>query len=718
MSARALSLVMACWLWLAPSIAGAVPLSAAPQNAGVLVVREPASKVIELASKGGSSYEGLVVVENRGKTELELRAQARTAAREPITPTGLSLIFTPGGVTAKVAPGESRQLLVRWAPTPGGVAELDGALLIEARGVDSTALALRAEPPRGRVDLGGLLGRHLLSLLTLWPFLGMACVGLFRALDRSNDRAPRLVAFVTVGVEAALVAFLNAHLDPGFHATQGNDGYQFRERWTLWPGGGVELFWALDGASYGPLISAALVAAAGLWALRGVELRVASAYAGLLGALGASFGLVAAADLALATLAWFALVASVALLIGREGGGRRLLAAGAVGASLLGAGALSLAGRAGPSLLADGSLAHRSLALPTLGLLGAAGAEASAPPWALAAWAAALLPAVALVPFQGWLLRAVSAAPAGAGAVAAGIVPATSLYALLRLSSPFTGALGEAAASALAATGALATLAAFILVFYETDLRRAFARLALAPLPLALLGVGAQTPQGSAGALALAAGQGPVVAALVLVAGVLAERVGHARRAQIVGVAEHMPRFALLAGLLSVAALGAPGSWSFWATQLVFFGSWQRAPFWVCVAALALGLGAWSAWLIGRNLLLGRPPRRLALDPRLEPYGGRPPDLTRGEWWLCAPLVAIVVAFGVFPRPLLAPIEGAAADVPLPPPTRLDPADEAKAGRPASSTGNEARPARSAPSRGNEAKPFRPAPSTGKVQTP
>ncbi|HEU4537144.1 MAG TPA: proton-conducting transporter membrane subunit, partial [Polyangiaceae bacterium] len=313
-----------------------------------------------------------------------------------------------------------------------------------------------------------------------------------------------------------------------------------------------------------------------------------------------------------------------------------------------------------------------------------------------AAWAAALLPAAASVPFQGWALRAASGAPAGAAAVAAGLVPAASLYALLRLSAPFAWALGDAARGALAAAGALATLAGVVLIFYETDLRRAFARLGLAPLPLALLGAAAQTPPGSAGAFALAAGQGLVVAALVLVAGALAGRVGHARRDQLVGVAEHMPRFALLAGLLSLAALGAPGAWSFWAAQLVVFGAFRAAPFWTAVAALALGLGAWGAFRLGRNLLLGRAPRRLALDPRLEPYGGRPPDLTRAEWWVCAPLVAVVVALGVFPRPLLGPIGGAAADVPLPPPP----------------------PAERAPAAAGEAKPFRPAPSAGKVRTP
>ncbi len=693
--ARALALWVACWLSLAPTLASALPLPSAPLRAGAIAVREPAGGVVELKPANGA-YEGSVVVENRSQAEIEVRALARSAAREPTAPSGLALTFSPGGGSAKLPPGQSRPLALRWVPPPGGVAELDGALLIEATGVDSVAMALRAEGSRGRFDPGGALGRHLLSLLTLLPFVGMAGVALARALDRSDDRGPRLVAFVTLGLEAALLAWLIAHADRGFHAPGGNDGYQFRERWPLWAGGGVELFWALDGASYGPLLSAALVAAAGLFALRTVELRVASAYAGLLGALGGAVGLACAADLALATVCWFALVASAALLVGRAAGGRRLAAAGALGALLLGAGAFSLAGRAGPSLLADGSFTERSFALPTLGLLGAAAGQPSAAPWALAAWSAALLPATALVPFQGWLLRAISAAPAGAGAVVAGLVPAAALGAWLRLSAPFVGALGARAAGVLAAAGALATLAAFALVLYETDLRRAFARLALAPLPLALLGVAARTPQGSAGALALAAGQGLVAAALVLVAGVLAERVGHARRDLLVGVAAHMPRFALLAGLLSVAALGGPGAWSFWAAGLIFLGAWPSAPVWVCVGALALALGAWAAWLLARNLLLGRAPRRLALDPRLEPYGGRPPDLTRREWWLCAPLVAVVAALGCFPRPLLGPIEGAAADVPLPRPTRLE----------------------APPPAGEGAKPFRPRTPPAKVPPP
>jgi NADH-quinone oxidoreductase subunit M len=680
-SARLLALWAFCWLSLAPSLAGAVPLTAGPRGAGVIAVREPASGVVELAPAAGG-YEATVLLENRGRAEIELRTQARGAAREPVAPVGLTLTFSPGGASSRVAPGQQRPLKVRWVPQANGPVELDAALVVEAAGVDSVALALRAEAPRGPSDLGGWLGRHALSLLTLLPFFGMALVGLWRSVNRSNDFGLRLIAYATLALEAALFAWLLAHLDRAFHVAGGNDGYQFRERWALWAGGGLELSWGLDGASYGPLVSAAAVATAGLFALRAVELRVASVYAGLLGALGAAFGVASATDLALLTLSWSALLASIALLVGRAGGAPRLLAVGALGALLLAAGAVSVSAQAGPSLLSNGALAARSFALPSLGLPDPAAAGPAPTPWALAAWAAALLPAAAFVPFQGWLLRVVSVAPSGAAAIAAGVVPSVSLYALLRVASPFAALLSPRATGALAAAGALLTLASFAFVFYETDLRRAFTRLALAPLPLALLGVSGQTPQGSAGAFALAAGQGVIIAALVLVGGVLAERVGHARRDLLVGVAEHMPRFALLAGLLSLASSGGPGAWSFWAALLVFWGAWGSSPLWVCVGVLALALGASAAWLLARNLLLGRAPRRLVHDPRLEPYGGHPPDLSRREWLICAPLAALVLALGCFPRLLLGPLEGVAADLPTPPPARDDskapPADGAR----------------------------------------
>jgi NADH-quinone oxidoreductase subunit M len=691
-SARAFALWAACWLGLWPAVAGAVPLAEAPRAAGTLRVAGLARPVVELAPNGASSYEGTAVIENRGQRELEVRASLRTAAREPLVPPGLSATFSPGGASVRIGPGQSRPLTVRWLLAHGGAAEIDGALLVEASGVDSLALAVRAEPPRGRADPRGLLGRHALSLLTLLPFVGMACVAIAGALDRRRDRAPRLVALGAVGLELGLVAWLLAHADGAARASRGNDGYQFCERWPV-ASGRAELAWALDGASYGPLAATAVVAAFGFFALRAVELRVAPAYAGLLGVLGGAMGVVTAADLGLLAASWLALVASASLLVGPAGGGRRLLAAGALGASLLVAGAVALGARAGPALLADGSVAARSLALPALGLLSdPAGERPGAPGWALAAFAGALLPAAALVPWQGWALRAIAAAPVGAAAAAAAVVPTASFYAFARLSALFPEAVAGAARG-LSAAGALAALAAFALAAYETDVRRAFARLALAPLPLGLLGLAAQTPQGYAGAFALAAGQGLVVAALVLVAGALAGRAGHARRDLLVGVGAAMPRFALLAGLLAVAALASPASPTFWAALLVFFGAWAAAPLWVCVGALGLALGACLASALARTLLLGPPPRRLARDPRLEPFGGRPPDLNRRDWWLCAPLTALVVGLGCWPRPLLGPLEGAAADVGPPRPTRSPPAP-------------------------GEARPFRPPPPPGKVPSP
>jgi NADH:ubiquinone oxidoreductase subunit 4 (subunit M) len=80
------------------------------------------------------------------------------------------------------------------------------------------------------------------------------------------------------------------------------------------------------------------------------------------------------------------------------------------------------------------------------------------------------------------------------------------------------------------------------------------------------------------------------------------------------------------------------------------------------VIAVALVVSAAAHLRLGRVLLLGRMAASWRESAELSSYGGRLPDATPLERVALLPLVALLIALGVWPAPLLSTIAGGARD--------------------------------------------------------
>ena len=190
------------------------------------------------------------------------------------------------------------------------------------------------------------------------------------------------------------------------------------------------------------------------------------------------------------------------------------------------------------------------------------------------------------------------------------------------------------------------------------------------------LGIFALTNQGVSGGVLYMVNHGLSTGALFLVVGFMVARTGTADISAYGGMTKVAPLLAgslLLAGLSSLAL---PGTNSFVSEFLVLVGTFTVSPVAAVIATVGIILAALYVLLMYQRTMTG------ALNPRLA-EGVR--DLRGREVAAIAPVLALVLALGVYPKPLLDVITPSSAATvtetgssdPAPTAGDFSPADEA-----------------------------------------
>ncbi len=182
-----------------------------------------------------------------------------------------------------------------------------------------------------------------------------------------------------------------------------------------------------------------------------------------------------------------------------------------------------------------------------------------------------------------------------------------------------------------------------VLAIGQTDLMRLIAYTSISHFGFIILGIFAMTSQGQAGSTLYMVNHGISTAALFLIAGFLTSRRGSRAITSFGGVQKVAPVLAgtfLIAGL---ATLSLPGLAPFISEFLVLLGTFTRYQTAAIIAASALVLSAiYILWTYQR--MMTGPVK--AGNERLR-------DLLPREMVVVAPLIALLVVLGVYPKPVL-----------------------------------------------------------------
>jgi NADH-quinone oxidoreductase subunit M len=183
----------------------------------------------------------------------------------------------------------------------------------------------------------------------------------------------------------------------------------------------------------------------------------------------------------------------------------------------------------------------------------------------------------------------------------------------------------------------------------QTDVMRLISYTSISHFGFIILGIFAMTSQGQSGSALYMVNHGISTAALFLVAGFLVSRRGSRAIASFGGVQKVAPVLAgtfLVAGL---ATLSLPGLAPFISEFLVLIGTFTTYPIMAVFAASALVLSAiYILWAY----------QRMMTGP-VGPGNDKLRDLVPRELVVVAPLIAILIVLGVYPKPVLDVIDPA-----------------------------------------------------------
>ncbi|OBG79922.1 NADH-quinone oxidoreductase subunit M, partial [Mycobacterium sp. E802] len=252
-----------------------------------------------------------------------------------------------------------------------------------------------------------------------------------------------------------------------------------------------------------------------------------------------------------------------------------------------------------------------------------------------------------LWPFHRWLPdAAVQATPASAVLMMA-VMDKVGTFGMLRYCLPLFPDASTYFRPLVVTLAVIGIVYGAVLAIGQTDVMRLIAYTSISHFGFIILGIFVMTSQGQSGSTLYMINHGLSTAALFLIAGFLVSRRGSRLIDAYGGVQKVAPVLAgtfLVAGL---ATLSLPGLAPFISEFLVLIGTFTRYPVIAVFAATALVLSAvYILWMYQR-MMTGPVPDGLADGEH------KVRDLVPRELAVVAPLIALLLVLGIYPKPAL-----------------------------------------------------------------
>ena len=475
-----------------------------------------------------------------------------------------------------------------------------------------------------------------LSILLFWP----AVLGLLAAFlpRRLGGLAALVGALVPLGYVVVLVA--------DFDARSRGLQYLTDDEWI--PQLGIRYTLGLDGLNLWLIVlTAVLFAAAALWvALRPMpRSRLFAFHFGI--AETAVLGALMAQDLALFTLFFDLMLVPIYFLVGQWGEGDRVAATIKLVIYTLVGSLLMLAAAVATGVL----IAQERGEGLTFALRDLVGANLSATTqnWLFLGFALAFLIKMPAFPFQGWMPDGYRSMPLPVLVFFSGVVSKVAAYGFLRVVLPIFPDASVTFQTPLMILALISILYGSAQAFTQTNTRLILGYSSLAQMGFITLGIFSLTAAGAQGALLQMVAHGLVVAPLFLIIVLLAERTaGSEDLRDMGGLATRAPVLAGLFLISAMATLAIPGSPNFVGEFMVLLGTFESNR----VIAIIATIGVAMASVYMLRMFIGTMHNRAGQVAASREIGLR-------EALVIAPLVAAIVAFGVYPQRALEQAEGA-----------------------------------------------------------
>ncbi|MEV6366460.1 NADH-quinone oxidoreductase subunit M [Micromonospora musae] len=472
-----------------------------------------------------------------------------------------------------------------------------------------------------------------LSVLTVAPLVGALVVAL---LPRRRPDLAKQVAFGW----SLLVLVLSVLMWIAFQVD--GDRFQFRESYPWIPNWGVHFTFAADGIALVMLMLIAvlvpLVILASWHDAESSKRSVPTYFALLLVLECTMIGVFAAADVFLFYVFFEVMLVPMYFLIGSYGGHQRQYAAVKFFLYSLVGGLFMLAAVIGLWVVGGKTFDWQALSQVDI----STGTER----WLFLGFFVAFAIKAPFFPFHTWLPDAGGAAPAGAAALLVGVLDKVGTFGILRYCLPLFPDAAKWFAPWALALAVIGIIYAALLAVGQNDLKRLVSYTSIAHFGFIGVGIFAFTTQAGTGAVLYMVNHGLATGLLFLVVGMLIARRGSALISDFGGAGKLVP---VLAGVLffaGLASLALPGTAPFVSEFLVLVGSFTVNKPVAVIATLGIILAAaYVLWMVQRTT-------QGTLNPALTEIDGMRRDLNLREKVVIAPLIALIVVLGFYPKPV------------------------------------------------------------------
>ncbi|MGF9758110.1 NADH-quinone oxidoreductase subunit M [Microvirga sp. 0TCS3.31] len=264
--------------------------------------------------------------------------------------------------------------------------------------------------------------------------------------------------------------------------------------------------------------------------------------------------------------------------------------------------------------------------------------------WLWLAFFASFAVKMPMWPVHTWLPDAHVEAPTAGSVILAGVLLKMGGYGFIRVSLPMFPEASEYFAPLVFALSVIAIVYTSLVALMQEDIKKLIAYSSVAHMGFVTMGLFSMNEQGIQGAMFTMISHGLISGALFLCVGVIYDRM-HTREIKAYGgLVNRMPMYAVVFLILTMANVALPGTSGFIGEFLTLMGAF-RSNTWVAFFATTgvILSAAYALWLY-RRVVYGQ------LDkPALQTIT----DLNRREIITFAPLILLIIYYGVQPGPIL-----------------------------------------------------------------
>lgn len=474
---------------------------------------------------------------------------------------------------------------------------------------------------------------NILSILIFFPLIA----GILGIVVSKNSIKAYGISVATIELILSLILWSSFDLSKA--------GFQFLEKVLIVPSFGISYYVGVDGISLFIVVMAAFITLIGMIALS-ITKNIKNLIITLLFLEVAMIGVFLSLDVIIFYVFWEFSLVPMLYIIGAWGGDRRLYASVKFFLYTFAGSLIMLVGMLYMAYMYHSTMGVWSFALTDWYMIN--DLPFSVESWLFWAFFIGFAVKVPMFPFHTWLPYAHGQAPTIGSVILAAVLLKMGAYGFIRFSLPLFPDASVAYIIPVAILALIMIVYAAMVAYAQEDMKQTIAYSSISHMGVIVVGTFAMNAEGITGSVFLMLSHGIVSGALFLLVGMIYDRTHTKQMSQFGGLASVMPKYAVIFGIVLMASVGLPLTIGFVGEYLSLAGFYRISPIMTAFAGTSIILGAVYMLTLYKRSFFG---------PVTNEKNRELKDLNGSELTALIPLVAIVIWLGIYPKPVLTPID-------------------------------------------------------------